>query len=144
VARPFREPGIEVGDPVPTPYPSGPAPANVPRFDFNPERLRVSSCALTGSSCIDVTTGATLTNLIGPLDYGFRTYTIDVDPSSPPIVAGVVGFVSVPAQLASELTVSSFHLQRFFDTVDDAGVSDVEFTSTSISTRLKLPSLAYL
>src|SRR5262249_33444533 len=36
VARPFREAGIRVLDPVPTPYPSGVVPANVPRFDFNP------------------------------------------------------------------------------------------------------------
>src|SRR5205807_3602967 len=32
VARPFREPGIQVPDSVPTPYPSGSAPANVPSF----------------------------------------------------------------------------------------------------------------
>ena len=142
VARPFREPGIEVPDPVPTPYPSGPAPANVPRFDFNPERLRVSSCSLTGSTCIDVTSGATLTNVIGPLDYGFRTYTIDVDPSSPPVVAGIVAFVPVPAPLASELTVSSFNMQRFFDTVNDPAVSDVVLTNTAFNNRLNKASLA--
>src|SRR5205085_7698247 len=142
VARPFREPGIEVGNPVPTPYPSGPAPANVPRFDLNPERLRVSSCALTGSSCIDVTSGATLTNAIGPLDYGFRTYTIDVDPSSPPVVTGIVAFVPVPAPLASELTVSSFNMERFFDTVNDPSVSDVQLTTTAFNNRLNKASLA--
>jgi len=142
VARPFREPGIQVPDPVPTPYPPGPGPANVPRFDFNPERLRVSSCSLAGSSCIDVPTGATLTNVIGPLDYGFRTYTIDVDPASPPAVTGIVGFVSVPAPLATELTVSSFNMQRFFDTVDDPSVSDVVLTTTAFNNRLNKASLA--
>ena len=38
VARPFREPGVEVPDPLPAGSPAG-----VPRFDANPERLRVDT-----------------------------------------------------------------------------------------------------
>ena len=41
VARPFREPGADLQDVLP----AG-APANVPRFDGNPERLRVDSDAM--------------------------------------------------------------------------------------------------
>src|SRR5207248_5821991 len=81
VSRPFREPGVEVPDPLP----AG-APAGVPRFDANPERLRVATTALVGSTALNVTTGVTVTNLVGPLDYGFRAYTIDTDPASAPSV----------------------------------------------------------
>ena len=78
--RPFREPGLQVPDPVPTPAPS---PDNIPRFDANPERLRVDTDGQTGATAIDVATGTILTNVAGPLDYGFRTYTILPDAATP-------------------------------------------------------------
>ena len=85
VDRPFREPGIEVFEPVP---PEALSPPSVPRFDANPERIRVDSDAI-GGVALDVTPGATVTNLVGPLDYSFRSYTIDLDPASPAVVTGV-------------------------------------------------------
>ena len=45
VARPFREPGIQAPDPLP----AG-APRCVPRFDANPERLRVDSDGQPGAT----------------------------------------------------------------------------------------------
>jgi predicted extracellular nuclease len=147
VPRPFREPGIELPDTVPTPYPSGAAPANVPRFDFNPERLRVNSKAL-GGAAIDVTSvgsGATITNITGPLDYGFRTYTIDVDPPSvtpAPSVSGVGSAVPVPTPTATELTIASFNMERFFDTTNDPATSDVVLTQAAFDGRLNKASLA--
>src|SRR5262249_44889152 len=62
IARPFREPGIEVPDPLP----AG-SPCCIPRFDANPERLRVDSNGQTGGAPIDVTTGAVVTNITGVL-----------------------------------------------------------------------------
>jgi hypothetical protein len=53
VARPFREPGIQVPDPLP----AG-APSTIPRFDANPERLRIDSDAQPGTTAIDVPSGA--------------------------------------------------------------------------------------
>ncbi|HEY0406976.1 MAG TPA: FG-GAP-like repeat-containing protein [Pyrinomonadaceae bacterium] len=143
IARPFREPGIEVPDPVPTPSPSGTPPPNVPRFDANPERLRVDSDAQPGSTALELSTGAVVTNLVGPLDYVFRTYTILPDPTP---VAGVsggfAGAVPVPTPTASEFAVGSFNMQRFYDTVDDAGTSDVVLTATAFNNRLNKASLA--
>src|SRR5207248_164797 len=81
IARPFREAGIEIFDPLPPG-----APLTVPRFDANPERLRVDSRAL-GGPILNVTTGAIVQNLTGPLDFGFRTYTIDVDAGPQPSVS---------------------------------------------------------
>ena len=48
VARPFREPGVEVPDPLP----AG-SPCCVPRFDANPERLRVDSDGLVGAAMLE-------------------------------------------------------------------------------------------
>ena len=145
VARPFREPGIEVPYPTPTPFPSGAAPPSAPTFDANPERLRINSLGLTGSVDLQVSTNALVTSITGPLDYGFRTYTIDTDPPSitpTPLVSGGISAVPVPTPTFRELTVASFNMQRFFDTTDDPLTSDVVLTTTAFNNRLNKASLA--
>ncbi|MCA1609302.1 MAG: DUF11 domain-containing protein [Acidobacteria bacterium] len=135
--RPLRESGVEVPDPLP----AG-APCCVPRFDANPERLRVDSDAQPGSFALEVTTGAVVTNLTGPLDYGFRAYTILPDPGTPPAVTGLHSAIPVPVPAAGEFTVGSFNLERFFDTVNDPTKSDVALTPDAFARRLNKASLA--
>src|SRR5262249_36552972 len=56
IARPFREPGIELPDPLPTG-----SPCCVPRFDSNPERIRVDSngqATFGANDTTEVMTGA--------------------------------------------------------------------------------------
>jgi predicted extracellular nuclease len=138
VPRPFREPGIEVPDPLPAGSPPG-----VPRFDANPERLRVDTTALSGGAALNVTSNVVLANVIGPLDYRVRTYTIDTDPASPP-TATTPNMVAAPVRdaTADEFTIASFNMERFFDTVDDAGSSDVALTTTAFNNRLSKASMA--
>ena len=138
VARPFTEPGIPITDPVPTP-----PPVNVPRFDTNPERLRVDSDAQPGSVALDVTTGAVLSNLVGVLDYSFRSYTILPDTAAPPTVTGnTLTATPVPVPAATQLTVANFNIERFFDTTDDPSIADPVLTATAFNNRLKKASLA--
>jgi predicted extracellular nuclease len=136
VARPFREPGADLQDVLP----AG-APANVPRFDGNPERLRVDSDAL-GAAPLDVTSGATVSNLVGPLTWAFRTYSLFPDPAETATVTGLASATPVPAPAASQFTIGGFNLERFFDTQDDPGVSDVALTTAALERRLKKTSLA--
>lgn len=138
VPRPFREPGVQVPDPIPMPTPN---PNNIPRFDGNPERLRIDSDAQPGSGAIEVTTGATVTNITGPLDYVARTYTILPDASAPPSVSANSSAVAVPLP-SYELTIGSCNLERFFDDVDDPNVSDVVVTTAALNNRLRKASLA--
>jgi hypothetical protein len=137
IARPFREPGIENPDPLP----AG-APATVTRFDANPERLRVDTRGQSGSTVLNLTSGAVVTNVTGPLDYGFRAYTILQDPSPAPSVVPGISLTPVPDASGEELTVASFNMQRFFDTTDDPGTSDAILTTTAFSNRLNKASLA--
>jgi uncharacterized protein len=137
VARPFREPGIPANDPPP----SGTIPP-IPRFDANPERIRVDSDGQTGAGAIDVGAGAVVTGLVGPLDYAFRTYTILPDPATPPGVAGGAAPAAVAIPTASEVTVASFNLQRFFDDVDDPGIAEPVLSAAAFAGRLKKASLA--
>src|SRR5262249_22785912 len=114
----------------------------VPRFDTNPELIRVNSAALVGSTKIDVTSGATVTGITGPLDFSSRRYTILTEPSSPPAASGNVSATPVPAAASNELTIASFNMERFFDTVNDPGTSDVALTATAFANRLNKASLA--
>ncbi len=140
VARPFREPGIEIPDPLP----AG-APCCVPRFDSNPERLRIDSSTLAGAVALEVTSGATITNLTGPLNYVARNYALLLDPPAvtpTPTISGNLTATPVTAPAADEFTVASFNLERFFDTVNDPGVSDVALTQTAFTNRLNKASLS--
>ncbi len=133
--RPFREPGIEA---------PAVAPAGVPQFDANPERLRVDSDGQIGSAAIDVATGALVSDLTGVLDFGSRTYTLDPDPGTTPAVTDNDAH-AVPVRAGAsegEITVASFNLERFYDTVNDPGTSDVVLTAAALDRRLAKASLA--
>lgn len=135
IARPFREPGSDVQDVLPPG-----APPAVTRFDGNPERLRIDSDAL-GAPALDVTAGATVTNLVGPLHWAFRTYSLFPDPAETAVVTGLAAAVPVPARSAAEFTVAAFNVQRLFDTQNDPE-DDPIMTPTGLERRLKKLSLA--
>jgi uncharacterized repeat protein (TIGR01451 family) len=133
VARPFREPGVNASDPLPPG-----SPANVPRFDENPERIRIDSDAQPGTTALNVSTGAVLTNVTGPLDYSFRAYTILPDTT---LVGTGIGPTAAPTPTANEFTVASFNMERFFDTVNDPNKDDAVLTQAALDKRLNKASL---
>lgn len=133
VNRPFREPGVNASDPLPPG-----SPANVPRFDENPERIRVDSDGLSGTTALDVSAGAVLTNVTGPLDYSFRTYTILPETT---LTATNPGPTAAPTPTANEFTVASFNMERFFDTVNEPNTSDAVLTQAALDKRLNKASL---
>jgi len=133
VARPFREPGVNASDTLPPG-----SPANVPRFDENPERLRVDSDAQPGTTALNVSAGSVLTNVTGELEYAFRTWTIDPETT----VTGTNGGATpVPTPTANEFTIASFNMERFFDTVNDPNKSDAVLTQAALDKRLNKASL---
>lgn len=143
VPRPFREPGLEPGQMLP----SG-APCCVPRFDGNPERIRVDVDGQDPTLRMDVASRQVLNGLTGVLDFGFGNWTLLPDPGSaaPPIPP--VAPVPVPGD--AEFTIASFNMQRLFDTINhdaDAGTpgdqtDDVVMTPAGFERRLRKASLA--
>lgn len=133
VSRPFREAGVNVSDTLP----AG-SPANVPRFDENPERIRVDSDGQTGTTAINISAGTTVSNVTGPLDYQFRTYTILPDTT---LTGTNGGATPAPTPNSEEFTVASFNMERFFDTVNDPATSDPVLTTTAFNNRLNKASL---
>ncbi|MBP6821675.1 MAG: DUF11 domain-containing protein, partial [Acidobacteria bacterium] len=136
VARAFREAGIQHPD---TP-PSGTIPP-IPRFDTNPEVIRVDSDGLVGGAAINVSTTAVVTGLVGPLDYGFRHYTILPDPSSPLSVSGGMTATAVATALSNEVTIASYNIERFFDDVNDPAIGEPVLTTVAYQGRLTKASL---
>jgi len=136
VDRPTREPGVQVGIPLP----AG-SPANIPRWDFNPERLRIDSDAL-GAPPLEVTSNVVLTNVVGIVDYGFYTTTIDIEATNVPGKSANLSASPSATPQPEELTVAGFNMERFFDTTDDPGVSDVVLTAQAFANRLNKTSLA--
>ncbi len=133
--RPVREPGVAAGYPV---LACALAPCNIPLFDGNPERLRVDSDALEGLTPVNLSTGAVMTEVTGPLDFGFRTYTLL--PEAPLNPAGGMAVSVAPVPAFNEFTIASFNLERFYDTTNDPG-GDAVLTAAAFERRLDKASL---
>jgi predicted extracellular nuclease len=111
VARPMREPGIEISLPVPPDPTSGMVDCCIPRWDENPERIMIDSDGIAGSSVIDVTSNVTLSDVTGPLDFSFSDYKIL--PLTPPSTSANMSAVPVPTPAAGEFTVAGYNIENF-------------------------------
>ena len=111
VARPIREPGIEISLPVPPDPTTGVPDCCIPRFDKNPERIVIDSEGLAGAPVISVTSNVTFTDITGPLDFSFGAYK--VLPETPPASSGNMSAVPVPVPAADEFTVAGFNIIFF-------------------------------
>ncbi|MEQ1607283.1 MAG: endonuclease/exonuclease/phosphatase family protein [Pyrinomonadaceae bacterium] len=117
--RPFREPGLGVLQIF-----VDKLPGTTPAFDMNPEILRIDSQQQTGSKALDVTSGATIKEMTGVIDYSRKFYTLYVDAATPPKVENIKGFVPLSPAGEREVTVGSFNIENFFD--DEVNSSNVE------------------
>ena len=133
VARPFREPGIKIGTPLPVP--------GAPRWDGNLEIYEVDF-NMPGDTALNVTSNTVVTNVVGVLDYFSPYYVINHDLNTTPSISGVMSAVPVSGAQANELAIAAFNIERFYDTADDPNTSDVVVTSTAFNNRLKKVSLA--
>ena len=95
-----------------------------------------------GGLVLDVTTGATVYNIAGVLDLYFGTWSIMQDFSPAPSFSGLATYAAVPAPQPYEFTVAGFNVERFYDTANDPGTSDVVMTQAGFDLRLNKASLA--
>jgi predicted extracellular nuclease len=142
VSRPFREAGLE----NPFPAPAGSSVPPIPRWDANPERLRVRSSirtsGATGQPVVTVAAGDTV-GVTGVLDYfgsTRRIFTIIPD-AAPSATANRTAFTPVPTPNSGELTIASANVERFFDDVNDPAIGEPVLTTTAFNNRLNKASL---
>jgi hypothetical protein len=114
--RPFREPGLD--------------------FDQNPERLRIDP-SLLGAPARPLHTGVRWQNVTGIVDYGFRTYTLAVEPQFAPPTASRPAPVPVLEHSPEEISVASMNLRRLAPT--DA--ARIEQIGATIRAQLHLPDI---
>jgi predicted extracellular nuclease len=115
--RPFREPGIDIRD-VPIPG----EPTSIAQFDDNPERILVDS-TIAGGTSLEISTGAILPNVTGVLDFTFSNDSfydpsrliLDTTYDRTQVTAGMT-VQPVPLPAATEFTVASFNIERFYNT----------------------------
>jgi predicted extracellular nuclease len=136
--RPFRLPGIALTDVLPPG-----TPPNVPRWNTNPQVIQIYGPGQAGSTPVDVTAGAIVTNLVGVMSYFPSQYEILPDPSPGPGVSGNVSFTAVPDKTSGEIAISSTNLERFYNTAQDPNGSGtvVPLTPTAFANRLNKASL---
>jgi uncharacterized protein len=118
VARPFREPGVDISNPLPVD-----APAGVPRFDGNFERVMLDSDDLVDAAGVrrprlNLPVGTPdapvrVLNIFGPLDYAFDNYRVALDTTA--VSSGDRVPVPVPPSAGSEFTIASLNLENFRD-----------------------------
>jgi uncharacterized protein len=138
VPRPFREPGLQLPDPIP----GGAGAQPIPRWDGNPEIITIDSDTLGGPAfLLDLPAGSVIEGLTGPLDYGFRRYTILRDPQATIAVTEGPGPRAAREPGPNEFTVASYNLERFYDNINDANVDDSVASATAYQKRLQKASL---
>lgn len=112
VQRPLREPGIEISTPAVPPDPGEATPdCCIPRWDENPERIKVDTNGRAGSPLNGYTSNVTFTGLTGPLDFSFSEYKII--PEATPTASSNMSAVAAPAPEAGEFTVASYNIENF-------------------------------
>jgi predicted extracellular nuclease len=105
--RPVREPGIALLDAVPLPQGNA-----IPRFDGNPERLRVESLGLEGGTILNVDAGTRIEGLEGILYYDRGDFTLLLDPASNLALTGGAFVSAVPAPEPASLRIGSYNIEN--------------------------------
>ena len=141
IARPFRGPGIALSDTLPPG-----TPPDVPRWNTNPQIIEIFGLGQVGATTIEVTTGATVTNLTGIMSYFPSMYEILPDPGSGS-ASGNVTYTAVPQKTSTEFTIASTNLEHFYNTTQDPngppGASSTNVDPTAFANRLSKLSLGY-
>ncbi len=135
VARPYREPGIGVMDVFPIP-----AGKNPPFFDTNQERLMVRSRGQVGATAVALDAGATVTGMVGVLDYFGGTWALLPDAGTVGVSGGKAP-VALANQAATDITIGGFNLLRFFDEINNSNGAPT-LTAAALDKRLTKTSLA--
>ncbi|MCC8536621.1 lamin tail domain-containing protein [Xanthomonas axonopodis pv. poinsettiicola] len=136
VPRAFREPGVQLPDPLPAGSPAG-----VPRWNTNPEVIAVGSAGVGGER-LDLASGCMVFNVVGPLDYSFRRYTLYPERTPQVICNGADQPRPAPLPQADDVAVATYNMERFFDDQNDPAIGEPVLTPAAFQARLNKASLA--
>ncbi|NJC28807.1 hypothetical protein GGR79_000274 [Xanthomonas arboricola] len=134
--RAFREPGVQLPDPLPAGSPAG-----VPRWNTNPEVIAVGSAGV-GAERLDLASGCVVLDVTGPLDYSFRRYTLYPERTPQVNCNGADQPRPAPVPQADDVAVATYNMERFFDDQNDPAIGEPVLTPAAFQARLNKASLA--
>lgn len=111
--RPAREPGIAALDAVPLP-----AGNSIPRFDRNPERLRVESLGLEAGTALNLDAGTQLQGMAGVMYYDRGDFSLLLGDNSGIVATGGAFVAAVPSAPTGAVRVGSYNIENFALTGD--------------------------
>lgn len=147
VARPYREAGFDIrdllastdADKIKSEHPK------MQIFDANPEIIRVESLGqmAPGSTgrAAEVTSLATVKDVIGPLHYAFSRYTIVADFKNVWDITGTIKPNALPIPTDRQFAIAGMNLENFFDDQDDPSIKEDILTPEAFQRRLKKVSM---
>ena len=107
----------------------------------NPEVIGVDTGQL--ATKLEVATGATVSGLVGPIEFENSVYSVVLDPDSGAAAAGGMKAMAVPIPDPAQLTVAAFNLEHFYGPNGaDPGTTHATPTATAFANRLNKASLA--
>ncbi|MGY4892098.1 UNVERIFIED_CONTAM: nuclease [Xanthomonas axonopodis] len=136
VPRAYREPGVQLPDPLPAGSPAG-----VPRWNTNPEVIAVGSAGV-GAERLDLASGCQVLDVVGPLDYSFRRYTLYPERTPQVSCNGADQPRPAPVPQADDVAVATYNMERFFDDQNDPAIGEPVLTPAALQARLNKASLA--
>ncbi|WP_349656843.1 lamin tail domain-containing protein [Xanthomonas sp. 10-10] len=136
VPRAFREPGVQLPDPLPAGSPAG-----VPRWNTNPEVIAVGSAGV-GAERLDLASGCVVIGATGPLDYSFRRYTLYPERTPQVYCNGADLPRPAPRPQADDVAVATYNMERFFDDQNDPAIGEPVLTPAAFQARLNKASQA--
>ncbi len=136
VPRAWRGPGVQQPDPLP----AG-SPAEVPRWNTNPQVIAVASAGLGGER-LDLAAGCVVTDVTGPLDYSYRRYTLYPESTPAYSCSEATRPRPAPQPQADDVSVASYNLERFFDDQNDPAIGEPVLSTAAYQARLNKASLA--
>lgn len=122
------------------------AAATVLSWNGDPQVLRIVTNGLVNGTALELTTGATVSNIAGVMDFNtnqgqYQIYT-DAAGAGTPATGTALSAVPVPAPLATDLTIGNANIERFYNDVDDNNGAGAVLTSAAYQGRLNKLSLA--
>lgn len=160
LARTFREPGLDIREFL-TSADRDKIKAEHPRmllFDTNPEVLRIESTGQGYARVSDIGRGqiavavygrktevtslATVKNLVGVMHYAYGRYTVLPYLSPEPEISGTIKPVPLPSPSERQFSVVGMNLENFFDDQDDPAIKEDVLTPEAFQRRLKKVSIA--
>lgn len=135
VPRAWRKPGVQQPDPLP----AG-SPADVPRWNTNPQVIAVGSAGLGGPR-VDVAAGCRIGAVTGPLDYSFRRYTLYPESELAVDCDGADQPKPALAPQADDVSLATYNMERFFDDQNDPAIGEPVLTPAAYQMRLGKASL---